>query len=376
MMRFLLVAPIRRKSEVLCLKSGDDIDATTTEKRPLESRLHSQDQLLKQNWRDIDVSQSDEEQRHLDVQLAACCEIRGYTYYALEAELGNGVAENFDVAELESFLSQAAMNFISSKSDHASEDINWVARYALLSEKEKAPEGWLSTADEGVDVSAQCGTFIKKVRMALGWGNGAVFGWGHLSDETQMLTVRGIIDAQLIWNEASGISENNLEILENIELLQANPARKAVRALANKSSSNSLTSTRHQLLYDEVLLCIQGIRKIACLELLKSWGYEHFNGRIVERVSSAEVQVSGLQGRLNSRYQSAVEKILILLSMLTIVDLALSLISTAFSGSSDASLRTGVVGIFYWVREMNADLILGGSILITLLISLIFMRRR
>lgn len=375
-MRFLLVAPIRRQSEELVSQSRRGDDDRVAKKRPMQSRLQSQDKLLRQHWTDLDVTQPEDEAREVHVDLAAYCQIRGCTYFALEATLDSNRVDELQVPQLEGLLSRSAIAFIGDKSEFGAEDVNWVARYALLSHNEFPPSGWLATMEQRVDVSAECGVDTDQVELSLGWGNGAIYGWSALNGEQQKLTVRGIIDAQLIWHEASLISENNLEILERIEELQVRPPRKSVRELANSCSSNSLMTTGHQLLFDEVLLHIQGIRRLACLELLRAWGYQHFSTRIVERISNAETQVSALQDRLNSRYQSAVEKILILLSMLTIVDLALSLISTSFSGATSAKLHADAIGVFRWVRSSDADLIFAGAVLITLLVSLVFVRRK
>ena len=375
-MRFLLVAPIKKQVDIQNLADEHGGLGPLEASGPLSSRSQSQAVLLRQDWTDIDVKTVSQSIESVTIELAAYCKIRSYTYFALEAELYTEIPLPTEVSLVEELLSEAAVEFISNASTFEKSDMEWVARYALLNSGEIPLSGWMPSGSQAVDVAAECGNAAGGVELTLGWGNGVVQGWNFLNKEQEMLMVRGIIDAQLIWHEASRISETNLQILENIEQLQVKPPRRSVRLVANSTSENSLMTTRHQLLYDEVLMKIQGIRRIACLELLRSWGYDHFNGRIVERISSAESQVNALQERLNSRYQSAVEKILILLSMLTIVDLALSLISTSFSGSTKERLHVSAFGVFSWIRESNADIVLLGSIILTLMISLVFVRRR
>lgn len=384
-MRFLLITPFARSTSEqegggpsVVDPMTDAPDRNRSQLPPLSSRTQSNDMLLRQCWTDYDTTHFTPSDEHAGIRLdlAAKCMTRGHEFVAMEVVVEARRLPDADVMHTESLLSAFAIDFISTTEAIDPTNLLWVARYALLPSGDDPPFGWLSSDVSSIDISDAAGSAENDISLRLGWGNGAVHGWERLSEDQQKNLVRGIIDAQVIWRDIDSISNENLDILFSGMAENRKPRKQAIRQLTKRYSQNSANAVTHQLLYDEVLMKVQGIRREASTALLASWQYEYSSSRMLERNNDTRLLIEALSARISSRYQAAIERTLLFLSMLTIVDISLSLINTSFSGQTTARLHPVGHGIFYVIRQANADVILLCSLVLMFVVSVIFFRRR
>lgn len=366
-MRFLLVAP--------CNGEHTDVaeQAASAAQEILQARSSSNPQLLVQSWVDLDPAAA-EPADGIRVELAARCVIGERQYFAVEVDAT--VRRGDDVVELETRLSTAARRFVTAATGIAAEELPWVARYALLSTGEREPANWMGVERHAVDLTeAAAVTGRAKVSIEAGWGNGLVRGWDALGRDTRYHLVRGVIDAQHIWHDASVVVSENETVFGRVIAAQRRPGRREVRTLLRDASRIEIEASAHQLLLDDLIQNIQGVRRLAAESLLTAWGYERFVGRMLDRVRDAAAQVSNLRTRIDARYHSAVQATLLALGFLVVVDTILSFISTAYSGAVDGA-PGGDGGLFALLRSGDSDLLLVGALGVTLVLTVLFTRRR
>lgn len=364
-MRFLLVVP---RAGAGAAPPVADADETV-----LAARSSSNPQLLVQRWVDLDPRLG-AVQDGIVIELAARCTIGDREYYAIEATAP--VRRGQDVVELETALSAAARAYIATVDRVDEPELPWVARYALLDAGEREPQHWMAeggakrTLTEAAAISGRRGASIE-----VGWGNGLIRGWSSLAHDTRYQLVRGIIDAQHIWHDASMVVASNEDVFARVIAAQGRPKRREVRELLRDSSHIEITSSAHQLLFDDLIQNVQGVRRVAAESLLEAWGYERFVSRMLDRVRDAGAQVGNLRTRIDSRYHAAVQGTLMVLGILAVVDLMLSFIGTAYSGDVD-HLPGRDDGLFALLRYADADLLLSGAVVVTAILAVLLIRRR
>ncbi|GLJ60982.1 hypothetical protein GCM10017576_11110 [Microbacterium barkeri] len=367
-MRFLLIVPLNGYGAPL-LESG----SASSDEAFLVSRSTSNPEVLVQRWVDAPALPARPEVA-FDIDKAALCEVGGRSYLALEA-VGSVSAFEDDIVGLETALSGHARQYVADHLGVGQEHVPWVARYALVPEGGKEPVHWMAAESECTDVTQAAGVSFGEVAVEMGWGNGVIRGWDRLSEPSRYHIVRGIIDAQHIWNDAAAIMTRNDAAFRAVIGAQERPRRKEIRRLAREAASIEIDASSHQLLFDDLIQNVQGVRRQSAEVLLRAWRYERFVGRMLDRVRDLAQQIANLQTRAESRYQGAVQATLLVLGFLVVVDTALSFIGTAFSGDV-TGVPGGESGIFAALRDSDADVMLAGALLITALLVLLFARRR
>lgn len=368
-MYFLLVSPIR--SELTRFVSGEG----ATDDRPLDSRKTSNVKLLNQEWTDFPVLEVPGFPE-ISITRSQLCKVQGQKFFVVQVSLPDDLVFRLDVEDLEQRLSRFAHQSATLSLAISGTEVPWVARYALINEDSEAPTNWIDSRTQLVDISndslAQTDC---RVKAALGWGNGAVLGWDCMSGSVKDRFVHGILDAQVIWNNASQIIDKNKTVFDALVEEIVSPSRRAVREISPECAQIQMYASVHQLLYDDLFQNVQGIRRSSADLLLRAWEYERLVDRMLARVSDTTGQLELLRARLDSRYHSAVQSTLLVLGFLVVIDTALSFISTAYSGSVSGS-PDGALGMFSRLRKGDADIILALSFLTTTGLAIVFTRRR
>lgn len=365
--RFLLVAPCNGEHTDVAERAASEAQEI------LQARSSSTPQLLVQSWVDLDPA-AVEPADDVQIELAARCMIGERQYFAIEVRTAQRRGD--DVIALETRLSAAARRYVTAATGIAAEDLPWVARYALLDGAEREPAHWMGAERHTVDVTEAAAVAGRgQVSIEAGWGNGLVRGWDALQRDMKYQLTRGIIDAQHIWHDASVVVSENETVFGRVIAAQHRPGRREVRTLLRDSSRIEIEASAHQLLLDDLIQNIQGVRRLAAESLLDAWGYERFVGRMLDRVRDAAVQVGNLRTRIDARYHAAVQTTLLALGFLVVVDTILSFISTAYSGAVDDA-PGGDGGLFALLRSGDSDLLLVGALAVTLVLTVLFTRRR
>lgn len=304
---------------------------------------------------------------------AAISSLRGRHVAALEVTRNhNGNA--IDSEEIECILSAAAVSYLTPHLGIQRNDVMWVGRYSLDSEQ---PEGWLSPGTLTSTLHTGHRLTIGSPQISVGWGNGSVVGWATLAEPDRNQIVRGLVDAQCIWAECHAIAARALasfnQAQDTSEGLNASKLKDQQRAA--EGLSTELVS--HHLAVDDLLLNIQGVRSEAARTALDAWGYDAVSARVVRRVEDLKGLLQLRRERFERRFQSTVEYILFAVALLSLIQFALSLIATAFTGPVSTSPGIGsALGIFTWLRSTNADILVLASVALAVVTAVLVEKRR
>ncbi|GAA3669546.1 hypothetical protein GCM10023081_04980 [Arthrobacter ginkgonis] len=369
-MRFALLIPLRPQGHARANLPGPADGPVWT------SRHISRAQILKHAWSDlpVPVHAGSPTAPGFTVETASMCRVGAHSVACLDVSIGEslGMVDPQGVAAMESRLTDLAVETLGGSGiDPAA--ILWVGRYALVDSADQIPAGWYSeNAQQAVlPPDGPAGASRGDCVLTASWGNGSVAGWGMLSEDQRRQTLDGLVDAQIIWAELDRIGDDSA--LVTAELVSAQPSRMRRRELVTaRRRIHTLANAAllHEVAFDESLMGFQGLRRTTTAAALEAWGYQTMAERVHARIGKLEDLAARLHERLEGRYQSLVEVVLFGLGLLTIVDIVLSVISTAYSGSVTAFPDEGSAGFFAAVRNSNMDLMMGGSaalILVTVL---------
>lgn len=342
------------------------------------SRSHSRSQSLEQRWQDHTdmVAPVTGPAGGFTISKLATCRIENRTVARLDVEVDSDSLLEESLSHLEETLSSLAVDTLASIGFDSSL-ILWVGRYGLVDALESLPDSWFSSGLQRIDLTDTAGaTGRPQSDVRVSWGNGAVIGWDSLTPDTQGEVVEGLVDAQHLWASLDSLGTESSEVARSlVRLPESGRSKRKVVHVRRRISSISSAALFHNLAFDETLLTIQGHRREIVDAALKAWGYAATSARIFGRIDQLEDMASGLHQRLENRYQSVVEIVLLGLGLLTLLDFVLSLISTAFSGS--VSGYPGENGGFFEViraSDTGTLTLLSGLLTVTILLVLTLRR--
>ncbi len=237
----------------------------------------------------------------------------------------------------------------------------WVNRTALLDDDGTLPPEWM----DGEPTEVRAGT----TALALGWGNNTATGWptGPMGDpnvpgDRHVLAwqvIRGLVDAQVLWCELEELSEVSAVVVTDLSASGTPRERSRIfRELVRRNEALNVDLARHHLAYDDLLLGLQGPRRATAEGSLRAWGYTGVQQRIVRRLTEIRHNVDDLRTERERRYQRIVEGVLTVLSILTLVDLLLSILTVAITGTGTVPGAGSPLGIFDALRHLDGDVYL------------------
>jgi len=199
------------------------------------------------------------------------------------------------------------------------------------------------------------------------------------------------IECQPTWNNTdfqqleSSIHEIVVSIIQTDPVTQGGSVRWVSRlimvdknndvpSLAQASALDSEIAVQH-LIYDDILMNIQGDRRHLAEACLRVWGYDRMAERLDRRIRDVSAIATSAKQQLDSRHQGVVQLILAGLGALALVECILSLISVAFTGT-DQVPGGGFPGILMGVRAVNSDLLIFIAILLSIGLTLLLARRK
>lgn len=355
MHRFVLVAPLWSDHTNQPAKSTR---GTQTEQVLLTSRRGFSTRLLTQEWMSFEPPAL----KGWDVLKVAIVTIGAARVGVVDARVeSSGLA----VHQLESRLTEGATKILATAPGQTSNMPRWVNR--TLIDTTEIPD-WISDS-VGPAMSFTEGT----VTATMSWGNNQAFGFSGVEDDEWRDFVRGLVDAQVLWTQLDKLVRDGGAELSH---LVGSPEAAAPRAFAH-SVVLEREFIAHDLAMDEFNTQVQGIRRRTAEHLLRSWGMTTMRDRAERRVR-ALAQVSSREiERRGRRYQSTVELILLVLGLTALLQTALAVVQTAYSGGVSL-IPGGEGGLLEWFRRTNVDILLSASmvLLIAILAIVLHWKRR
>ena len=386
-MRFFLVAPLARTPADVTpdrAATSDLSDGSTLRVRRdgtvMRSRIDYRENELAQHW--VPLSRPSTQLGRLGdatIESAWIIDERGRhvlgLFVAIDYPTGGSVV-------LEAELTDLATDFAAANERIRETGMLWVNRTALLAPGEVAPSGWVDGARENVDVDGR--------PVELGWGNNSIGDWAaalvgapddaHGPDATRWQTIRGLIDAQAMWCELEELSAGSAQVITDLftESPNTRGRSKRFRRLLAHSERLAAGIAKHHLGYDDLLLSLQGPRRAIAQGSLHAWGYQGLLERIARRMSDLQKVIESRKTAHERRYQRLVEGILSGLSLLTLLDLVLTIVGTALIGTDDVPGSGSPLGVFAALRAVDADALLlsGLTFALVAVVTVLVLRRR
>lgn len=352
-MRFLLLAPTKMAS-----RSELAPPSEVPGRGPMmRSRFDFDAAELRQHWTDLpatDVVTPGGAEPAL-IRTAGLCRLRGIGVLVLEVDIGFTI-HSTDLEQMESQLTQVAEIYAGQYLAGNERDLAWVGRTHLLDAKETGVPRWLAEKTDTAPLSDVHQT--GHVTATASWGNGEISGYRQLGDDAWRETVRGMIDAQVLWREISMIAERAAQRARS-RLVGKHSSRSQLRRFLNDIEELTVFAADHNLAADEQMLAVQGNRKSAGDAWLRVWGYSDMVSRVERRLQDLEAVAERRTARINARYQGSVEVILLILGALTLFDLAFSAVSASFIGVTEHVPGAYVpFSLFQAVRFVGGDFVL------------------
>jgi len=238
----------------------------------------------------------------------------------------------------------------------------WVNRSLLLFDSREMPNGWLG--ETTVELRLDSTRFPRDTRMSrLGWGNNLLVGYELLATEEKDEVRRGLIDDQTLWVGIDDIAFRSSTVASR-QSSMSQYSRRDVTESAREIETLLLEASSHSLLFDEVMMNLQGFRREVVLAQLEAWRYPEFYERIERRLDRLERISTKQRHRIDQSYQDVVEKVLTVLGVLAGAQLILSVVELAFQGGVDTTPGGSALGLMYALRVVNTDLWVVISLLI------------
>ncbi|WP_448236868.1 hypothetical protein [Microbacterium paulum] len=304
------------------------------------------------------------------VSEVALCFSRGMHVLALETELGvTAPLTKGGVAVVESLLDSIAEEYI--RSIPALGRHRWVARVAVVEAGVSLGEEW--TGRNRRPVISSLGA--DDVEICSGWGNSEITGREHMSDSSWREVVRGLIDAQVLWCEITKIGEDAAASTDT--MFVGDRMGVQLSTYQAKLAELMAESALHNIAFDEILTNMQGERRISAEAALEAWGYSEVAARVARRLRDLDDVARRRESARNGRYQRLVERVLFVLALVTVVDLAFAAVGTSYSGGVSQIPGDGSwLHLFDGLRQINADVFIVISAFVLAAIAAFLMIRR
>lgn len=345
--RFLLIAPVRYRAHSM----REPVEPTVRVTRFI-SRDRFSTALLDQVW-------SEEPPRTIDaveIPKAAFVEVAEWELFICDAYLET---RDLKVCEIEEMLTATVESICL---DARGKYPLWVSRTVVGD----GPPGWLDHS--AVEFREGDATF------SLGWGNNAVSVRLMQDSDAWENAVRGLVDAQALYCHLDATSTETGQAL--LKLSSAGEDNDAADTAILTAARMSRQLIVFDLAADEVLTHLQGLRRLCAESHLRVWKADALRERTRRRVEDLQQLAEEAVRARASRYQRVVEAILFALALTSVLQTALAVIQTAFSGGV-STIPGEDRGVLQWIRTSNLDLLLGmTSILLVITAAFVYSIQR
>ena len=362
-MKILLVAPLGAEGQ-LGEKNLDDLHRSVTdqvldddfERGGMVSREKYQPEELDQAWQlqNIDVAESGP-LAGIELWLTSC---HDQVLFVIRAQIEVGqYAAGTGVVALEEVLTKTVFQLAADHLQLAQVKPLWVSRTLVTARGESVPTGWI---DGNVEKFAIDGLMngSPRAQIFMGWGNNHILELANADSELDEV-LKGLVDAQVIWADVNGLAKSSAEVVHSVIVDQSGRPARVLSEYLLSLSVLSLRSAQHHLLYDDLLLNIQGPRRHTAQTQLNSWRYSTVVDRVDSRIAHITHIAEQKSAQAEGKYQKIVEGVLFGLALAAFVGVVLQLISTAYIGVNDRSPGDGSsIGFLAAMRLYDSDLII------------------
>ena len=248
-----------------------------------------------------------------------------------EAEVNTPV-DGASVSTVERALSRAVSAYVQ-RHIHAEPAVSWVNR-TFIAEGATVPANWLAPAEDTEQVVLRAAGHSPV--LTVGWGNNVLDADRQVSGKVRTRLTEGLVDAQVLWAQLDAIAQRSAAL---IRAYRETPDGKRKQLASGQVDDITKDLASHNLYYDELLLNVQGTRKHVAVATLRSWGYPTLLDRVSRRVSEIERLAQQEAENNRRRYQGIVEAVLLAIGLVSLLQLLLALVQTAFSGSRRPGAR-------------------------------------
>lgn len=286
-----------------------------------------------------------------------------------------------DSLDLELALSRSMEEFVTAKINPRSR-VRWVSRTLLRSAEEPEPQDWMVGQKHDIrvmlatDPTADSAPVQNSV-VTVGWANNSVSNFACYSPQDKDILVAGLVDAQVIWTEAEVLSHDSLNELNS----HAERLGFKVSPSSGKAESRNLlmSLSLHNVTYDELLLSIQGYRREIAKSSLDMWRYPELIARISRQITEVNRVESERLADQRTKYESLVGNVLLIVGLISVAQLILAVIQTAFGGSaSEVPGEGNPGGLMSYFRATSIDAWIWGSMISVVIVfaALTLLRKR
>lgn len=239
----------------------------------------------------------------------------------------------------------------------------WVSRTLVHQETPGSSESaafhsWLERTDDsghpaGPSFVVDDGAFT------VGWGNNLLF--GKDPDALLELVEASLVLAQFLWAHVYELSEAAAAALLTGIAIAQRSSRAAQRSFTADVERLTEELGIQHMLTDEFTHNNQGAS--ISTRILEVWGFGPFQESMRRRIEDLRGMAQDLRARQQSRYQRTVERVLIIIGMVALLDVAVGAIQLAFAGGVTEVPGSGeAVSVLRSVRTFGAD----GALLLAL----------
>ncbi|MGH3433514.1 MAG: hypothetical protein ACRDQB_11835, partial [Thermocrispum sp.] len=212
--------------------------------------------------------------------------------------------------------------------------------------------------------------------LTVGWGNNVLDADANLTSLLRTRLIEGLVDAQVLWGQLDAIAQRSADLIRTYR----QPGNGKRRELATRQVDDITKDlATHNLYYDELLLNVQGTRKHVAVATLRSWGYPTLLDRVSRRVTEIERVAQQEAENNRRRYQGIVEAVLLAIGLVSLLQLLLALVQTAFSGGVDqVPGGRDRLSIMEFLRGVDLDLAIWLTSAVTMLafVGIVLLKRR
>lgn len=377
MQRFLVVAPLKITAAELQL--DDDVQPTVPE-LPAASRMYTQEHYDAGHLTQIYVRRTAEPhdypdtfthaERNAQVQLDNVRLVVAAEAVLLHADARFNL-DDASVPLVERLLSDAVGRYVT---EHIRDDleISWVNR-TLIAAPADVPANWMVPPDDTELVVLRSNGDSPELRV--GWGNNVLAAEVDGLVRTRLL--EGLVDAQVLWGQLDVIAQQSAALIRAYRAPEQGRKRRQLATEQIDGIAKALAA--HNLYYDELLLNVQGTRRHVAVATLKSWGYPTLLDRVSRRVNEIERVAQQEAENNRKRYQGIVEAVLLAIGLVSVLQLLLALVQTAFSGGEErVPGGRDRISIMEFLRRIDLDLAIWLTSAATLLafVGIVLLKRR
>ena len=361
--RFLLVGPLERESQLQAAEMFDDRPASDT----TASSSGHQDALVghagdpgstkmrsrhdwdvggfrqKTEWRRPPtalVFESDAD-RQLTVVAQDVRLVRAYSDIVLAVAVVDVpldvVADDRDTAirHLELLLTGAlvrCLQFHTSSTIQLPLQLRWVSRTLLMDPDEDLGDDrfldeWMGSGLPETDGFVTAPGAVRTGSFSAGWGNNVYRGNADAGDPAFLQTVEGLVDAQAIWTVIADLDTALRDLVTDRE-----------QPISHDLEELEALKERHMVLRTglvEYSARMQGLRAAVAGELLTRWGQAERLREIREAFNDMGELLATSVNRSKEVYQTLVERLLAVIGVVALADVVLGVVQLAFAGGID-----------------------------------------